>query len=155
MIKIKQLLFELLDKIEPNELLELRISKQYHAVYLANKESILPLAIEMRYEPEEEISLEEVYRQAFSERAIDEYEQKYVTDHTIMINERRYIIIEELIDFQLFDDYFTVTISNPDGTFTDYYKYDDIICIRIKHEGRNPIIKEYNTLNYKYKTNKR
>jgi hypothetical protein len=155
LIKIKKLLFELLDKIEPNELLELRISRQYNTVYLANKESILPLATEMRYQPEEENSLEEAYRQAFLEGAIGDRECKYIADHVVILNEKRYVIIEELIDFQLLDDYFTVTISNPEGTFTDYYKYSDIMSIRIKHEENNYIVKEYNTLNYKYKTNRK
>ena len=65
MILIKKLLFKLLDEIEPNDLLEVRMDKQYMNLLLANKKSILPLAIEMRPCRDNDEDLEEVYRQAF------------------------------------------------------------------------------------------
>ena len=49
MIIIKDLLFKLLDEIEPNELLEVKIGKSYYSVYVANKKSVLPLATEIKY----------------------------------------------------------------------------------------------------------
>ncbi len=154
MITIKDLLFKLLDEIEPNELLELKIFQSYGTVFVANKRSILPLATEMRYEPRSEESLEMIYRRAFSENIINEYEKNYVETHKVLINEKDYIIIEELIDVQYFDEYFLTTVSTPEGVFTNYYSYTDITSIRIVHKGMNSIVREFNTLNYKYKTNK-
>ena len=85
MIKIKTLLFKLLDEIEPNDLLELKF-RSYHSIFVANKKSILPLALEMRYDNVEETSLEQVYRDAFVEDRISEYENDFVMAATRIIN---------------------------------------------------------------------
>jgi hypothetical protein len=153
LIKIKTLLFKLLDEIEPNDLLELKF-KSYHNVFIANKKSILPLALEMRYDNIEERSLEQVYRDAFIEDRISEYENEFIMDHIVLLNEKKYIITEELIDIEYFDDYFAVTIASPNETSTNYYKYSDIVTIKVKHSNSNSIVKEYNSLNYKFRSNK-
>jgi hypothetical protein len=153
LIKIKTLLFKLLDEIEPNDLLELKF-KSYHNVFIANKKSILPLALEMRYDNIEERSLEQVYRDAFIEDRISEYENEFIMDHIVLLNEKKYIITEELIDIEYFDDYFAVTIASPNETSTNYYKYSDIVTIKVRHSNSNSIVKEYNSLNYKFRSNK-
>jgi hypothetical protein len=153
LIKIKTLLFKLLDEIEPNDLLELKF-RSYHSIFVANKKSILPLALEMRYDNIEERSLEQVYRDAFIEDRISEYENEFIMDHIVLLNEKKYIITEELIDIEYFDDYFAVTIASPNETSTNYYKYSDIVTIKVKHSNSNSIVKEYNSLNYKFRSNK-
>ena len=45
---MREILFKLLDEIEPNEILNVRVKGGYSTVFLANKASILPLAIDMR-----------------------------------------------------------------------------------------------------------
>jgi hypothetical protein len=45
---MRELLFKLLDEIEPNEVLNVRVKGGYGTVFLANIASILPLAIDMR-----------------------------------------------------------------------------------------------------------
>lgn len=153
MINIKTLLFKLLDEIEPNDLLELKF-RSYHSIFVANKKSILPLALEMRYDNIEETSLEQVYRDAFVEDRISKYENEFVMDHVVLLNEKKYIITEELIDIEYFDDYFAVTVATPHDTSTNYYKYTDIATIKVRHSTSNSIIKEYNSLNYKFRSNK-
>lgn len=154
MILIKELLFKLLDEIEPNDLLEVRMDKQYMNLLLANKKSILPLAVEMRACRDNDEDLEEVYRQAFCYDEISEYEERYISEHTILLNERKYVVVEELIDIEYADDYFAITTANPSGVSTNYFKYSNISSIKVAHELNNSAVKKYNALNYKFKSNK-
>jgi hypothetical protein len=154
LILIKELLFKLLDEIEPNDLLEVRMDKQYMNLLLANKKSILPLAIEMRPCRDNDEDLEEVYRQAFCYDEISEYEEQYISEHTILLNERKYVVVEELIDIEYADDYFAITTANPNGISTNYFQYSNISSIRVAHELKNSAVKQYNALNYKFKSNK-
>jgi hypothetical protein len=154
LIIIKELLFKLLDEIEPNDLLEVRMDKQYMNLLLANKKSILPLAIEMRACRDNDEDLEEVYRQAFCYDEISEYEERYISEHTILLNERKYVVVEELIDIEYADDYFAITTANPSGVSTNYFQYSNISSIKVAHESSNSAVKKYNTLNYKFKSNR-
>lgn len=154
MILIKELLFKLLDEIEPNDLLEVRMDKQYMNLLLANKKSILPLAIEMRPCRDDDENLEEVYRQAFYYDEVNEYEEQFILEHTILLNERKYVVIEELIDIEYADDYFAITTANPSGISTNYFQYSNISSIKVRHEPDNSVVKKYNALNYKFKSNK-
>ena len=154
MILIKELLFKLLDEIEPNDLLEVRMDKQYMNLFLANKKSILPLAIEMRLCRDNDEDLEEVYRQTFYYDEINEYEKQYILEHTILLNEQRYVVVEELIDIQYTDDYFAVTTANLSGVSTNYFQYSNISSIKVRHELNDSAVKKYNALNYKFKSNK-
>ena len=152
MIDIKELLFKLLDELEPNQILDIKVDYSY--IVLANKNSILPLAIEMREALTEEDDMRRAYRDAFNLRAQTTYEEKFIADHTIVFNDKRYVIYQELLDMQFHDEYFSVTIADPDGTHTTYYKYSDINVIKISHEKSRTIVDDYNTLNYKFKSNK-
>jgi hypothetical protein len=154
LIIIKELLFKLLDEIEPNDLLEVRMDKQYMNLLLANKKSILPLAIEMKVCRDNNEDLEEVYRQAFYYDDINEYEKQYILEHTILLDERKYVVTEELIDIEYADDYFAITTANPSGVSTNYFQYSNISSIKVAHESSNSAVKKYNTLNYKFKSNK-
>lgn len=154
MIIIKELLFKLLDEIEPNDLLEVRMDKQYLNLYLANKKSILPLAMEMRICRDEGENLEEIYRNTFFYDDVSEYEKQYILEHTILLDERKYVVTEELLDIIYADDYFAITTANPSGVSTNYFQYSDISSIKVAHESSNSAVKKYNTLNYKFKSNK-
>jgi hypothetical protein len=153
MIDIKELLFKLLDELEPNQTLDVKVDCFY--VVLANKNSILPLAIEMREAfTEEEDDMHRAYRDAFNLRTRTAYEEKFIADHTIVFNDKRYIIYQELLDMQFYDDYFSVTIATPEDTYTIYHKYNDINVIKVPHEKSKTIVDDYNALNYKFKSNK-
>ena len=105
MIDIKELLFKLLDELEPNQTLDVKVDCFYGV--LANKNSILPLAIERREAfTEEEDDMQRAYRDAFNLRTRTAYEEKFIADHTIVFNDKRYIIYQELLDMQFYDDYF-------------------------------------------------
>lgn len=123
-------------------------------LFLANKKSILPLAIEMRVCRDNDEDLEEVYRQAFYYDDVNEYEKQYILEHTILLNEQRYVVVEELIDIQYTDDYFAVTTANPSGISTNYFQYSNISSIKVRHESNDSAVKKYNALNYKFKSNK-
>ena len=153
MIDIKELLFKLLDELEPNQTLDIKVDYSY--IVLANKDSILPLAIEMREAfTEEENDMQRAYRDAFDLRTRTAYEEKFIADHTIVFNDKRYVIYQELLDMQFYDDYFSVTIATPEDTHTVYHKYDDINVIKVSHEKSKTIVDDYNTLNDKFKSNK-
>lgn len=154
MIIIKELLFQLLDELEPNELLQLKFSHDYHTVFVTPKESILPLATEMRRNHNEDANLVQVYREAFFNNDIDEYEFKYIENHTVHLNDKEFVITEELIDLEYKDDYFMIKIANSEGIYTEYYKYNDIMAIKKVNESSRSYLMEYNALNYKFKTNK-
>ena len=148
---MREILFKLLDEIEPNELLTIKFREGYGSIHLANKESTLPLAIEMTLVREQN-SLEEAYRE-FREDLINKYEENFIENHKIQLDNKNYIIYEELLDIEYFDDYFSVTISNIDGIFTSYYKYDDIINIRRNRKSERSYLQKYNKLLYQYNKN--
>lgn len=153
MIDIKELLFKLLDELEPNQTLDVKVDYSY--IVLANKDSILPLAIDMRESlTEEEDDMRRAYRDAFDLRTRTAYEEKFIADHTIVFNDKRYVIHQELLDMQFYDDYFSVTIATTENTYTLYHKYNDIDVIKVSHEKSNTIVDDYNALNYKFKSNK-
>ena len=153
MIDIKELLFKLLDELEPNQTLDIKVDYSY--IVLANKDSILPLAIDMRESlTEEEEDMRRAYRDAFDLRTRTAYEEKFIADHTIVFNDKRYVIHQELLDMQFYDDYFSVTIATTENTYTLYHKYNDINIIKVPHEKSKTIVDDYNALNYKFKSNK-
>jgi hypothetical protein len=154
LIIIKELLFQLLDELEPNELLQLKFSHNYHTVFVTPRESILPLATEMRRNYNEDTDLVQSYREAYFNNEIDEYEVKFIENHTIHLNDKEFTITEELIDLEYKDDYFMIKIANSEGIYTEYYKYNDIMAIKKVNESSRSYLMEYNALNYKFKTNK-
>ena len=154
MIIIKNLLFKLLDEIEPNELLEVKVGRAYHNIYVANVKSILPLATEIRYIDNDHSAIENAYMAFYDQRKLSEYELQYEKDHLIQLDDKEYLILEEIIDIEYKDNYFSVTSYNTHEISTVYCKYDDITAIRRVHESYNPILKKYNKLNYNLKTNR-
>ena len=154
MIIIKDLLFKLLDEIEPNELLEVKIGRSYHNVYVANVKSILPLATEIRYIDNDRSAIENAYMSFYDQRDQSQFELQYEKDHTIQFDDKEFIILEEIIDIEYKDDYFSITSYNTHEISTIYCKYEDITAIKRIHESYNPILDKYNKLNYKLKTNR-
>ena len=153
---MRDLLFKLLDEIEPNEVLNVRMKSGYGTVFLANKASILPLAIDMRRTQSHAEQLNIAYRELteFSTSPQYQYEEEYAENHKVVFNNVEYVIQEELLDIEYKDDYFAVTIGCPSGIKTSYYKYDSIVAIERIRETSCDYIVQYNKLNYQYKKNK-
>ena len=151
MIIIKTLLFKLLDEVEPNELLEIHFRNSYSTVFLANKKSILPLAISMhRVETD---SIADIYREVFQNRETA-YERNFIESHTVEINNIKYVIDEELLDIEFEEAHFSVTVATPTSIYTSYYRYDDITVIKRLHEKEDNTVQQYNSMNAKFKDNK-
>ena len=157
---MRDLLFKLLDEIEPNEILNIKMKSGYSTVFLANKASILPLAIDMRRNQSPSSRIAEQLNIAYSEFSDmvpvsqANYETDYYDNHKVIFNNVEYIIQEELLDIEYKDDYFAVTIGCPNGIKTSYYKYDSIVAIERIRETSCDYIVQYNKLNYQYKKNK-
>jgi hypothetical protein len=147
---MREILFKLLDEIEPNELLKVSFRAGYGSIYLANKQSTLPLATEMTL-LRERSSLEEAYREY--DDYDYEYEDNFLDNHKIQLDNKNYLICEELLDIEYFDDYFSVTVSTPGGIDTIYHKYDDIITIRRNRKSGQDYLQKYNKLLYQYHKN--
>jgi cation transport regulator ChaB len=157
---MRDLLFKLLDEIEPNEVLNVRMKSGYGTVFLANKASILPLAIDMRRTQSHSSIIAEQLNMAYNDFADissspqHQYEEEYTDNHKVVFNNVEYVIQEELLDIEYKDDYFAVTIGCPSGIKTSYYKYDSIVAIERIRETSVDYIVQYNKLNYQYKKNK-
>ena len=158
---MRDLLFKLLDEIEPNEVLNVKTKSGYGTVFLANKASILPLAIDMRRTQSPSSRIAEQLNMAYGEVLADlssspqhQYEEEYAENHKVIFNNIEYVIQEELLDIEYKDDYFAVTIGCPSGIKTSYYKYDSIVAIERIRETSCDYIVQYNKLNYQYKKNK-
>ena len=150
---------KLLDEIEPNEVLNVRMKSGYGTVFLANKASILPLALDMRriHSHTSSMNALNVAYSEFSDLMPPsqlDYEKDYEDSHKVIFNNIEYMIQEELLDIEYHDDYFAVTISCPNGIKTSYYKYDSIVAIERIRETATDYIIQYNKLNYQYKKNK-
>ena len=154
MIIIKELLFKLLDEIEPNELLEVKVGRSYHNIYVANVKSVLPLATEIRYIDNDRSAIENAYRAFYDDRKPSQYESQYEKDHLVQLDDKEFLILEEIMDIEYKDNYFSVTSNNTHEVSTIYCKYEDITAIKRVHDSYNPIINKYNKLNYNLKTNR-
>lgn len=152
MIIIKKILFKLLDEIEPNELLEIKIGNSYPGVYVANNKSIMPLAYEMK-RIHARTDIEFAYRDFYQDRERSTYEIQYEKDHMVQLDGKDYMIVGEILDIEYKDDYFCVTMANPYEIATHYYLYNEISAIKKVHESPESTIK-YNKINYNLKTNK-
>ena len=102
---MRDLLFKLLDEIEPNEVLNVRVKGEYGTVFLANKASILPLAIDMRRTQSPSSRIAEQLNMAYSEFAADissspqhQYEEEYTDNHKVVFNNVEYIILRNSLN---------------------------------------------------------
>ena len=142
MIKIKELLFELLEKIRPNELLRINIGASYDSIVICNKESLFPLASELK-------TIDSYDREFFRENPY--VNNDYVDSHTIEMNDVSYLICEEILYVEFCDKHFVIITTNPERTQETYVNYDSIRTITRFNNKMNDILNEYNALNYQLK----
>ena len=147
---MKKVLFDLLNDIEPYQVIKLAIGN--NEIYVCRDDALFPMAVRfIEYEPEMEQS-NYFYSYDISD-SID-----YVKTHKIMLNDSEYLIETEIVDVKYYDNYFYVVLGCVGGTSTHYIPYSSISYMSIYNSNSisvcsKPVI-SYNKIQYElYKGN--
>ncbi len=169
---MKKVLFEVLNKIEPYDILEISTSRDYH-IELCRADSVFPLACNLErvsgyedmYRREYDYALEasdfrltpggtsttannnDSIRDFLAERRNNR--NRYMEDHTIELNGLKFIIMTEILNIKYEEEHVEVQYSSREGKLTLYFLYSDIKSIRYRENGEfiNDL-KEYNAMQY-------
>ena len=169
---MKKILFEVLNKMEPYDILEISTSRDYH-IELCRADAIFPLACNL----ERLSGYEDMYRREYdyaleaadfrltppSEASITEdhdsirdymllrnrNRNKYIEDHTIELNGLKFVIMNEILDIKYEEEHIEVQYSSREGKITLYFLYSDIKSIRYRENGESvDDLKEYNSIQH-------
>ena len=142
---MKELLFNLLEEIKPNELVYISTSTGSRTV-ICREDSCFPVATSMHF-----ISGLENLSANYLSEYMDPISQKsvidYKTKHTIELDGRKYLIDNEILNMKYHDNFMEITEENESHMITRYIFYNTITEIYIVKEG-NEILKQYNEMNY-------
>ena len=150
----KELLFKILDELEPNQIVGVSFTGQnYCSIHLCNKKSLMPVVTGLDRISPYENEYRDFYRPVPTSDYDDEANNRppYIN---VELDGIEYRIIEEIRDIQFKEDYVIVTFWNPDGEQTYYHFYEDIITFRTYNKINDTPLIKLNKLNYLYKTNK-
>lgn len=150
---IKEILFQLLDEIEPYELLYLFNNKSYCPRVVCSNKSILPIAIEIRKAsnfPEEE---ELAYLREFTSKEEQDNIMKYKNDNTVLIDDEKYLVTEKILYIKYYDNYYEIVIQDQESTYTVYETYDSIQNIKRVNMSNGKLL-DYNKMIYEININK-
>ena len=173
---MKKLLFEILDKIEPYDILEISTTRDYH-IELCRADAVFPLAcnlerisgFETLYRREYESTIEAASFRLTSDEitvstdnssvrnnTISNYIQernnirnRYIEDHTIELNGLKFVIMTEILSIKYGEEHIEIQYSSREGKLTLYFLYSDIKSIRYRENGESvDDLKEYNAMQY-------
>ena len=173
---MKKLLFEILDKIEPYDILEISTTRDYH-IELCRADAVFPLAcnlerisgFESLYRHEYESAIEAASFRLTSDEitvstdnssvrnnTISNYIQernnirnRYIEDHTIELNGLKFVIMTEILSIKYGEEHIEIQYSSREGKLTLYFLYSDIKSIRYRENGESvDDLKEYNAMQY-------
>ena len=173
---MKKLLFEILDKIEPYDILEISTTRDYH-IELCRADAVFPLAcnlerisgFETLYRHEYESAIEAASFRLTSDEitistdnssvrnnTISNYIQerhnmrnRYIEDHTIELNGLKFVIMTEILSIKYGEEHIEIQYSSREGKMTLYFLYSDIKSIRYRENGETvDDLKEYNAMQY-------
>ena len=173
---MKKLLFEILDKIEPYDILEISTTRDYH-IELCRADAVFPLAcnlerisgFESLYRHEYESAIEAASFRLTSDEitvstdnssvrnnTISNYIQernnirnRYIEDHTIELNGLKFVIMTEILSIKYGEEHIEIQYSSREGKLTLYFLYSDIKSIRYRENGETvDDLKEYNAMQY-------
>ena len=150
---IKELLFQLLDEIEPYELLYLFNNKSYCPRAVCSNKSILPIAIEIRkansFTDEDELT----YLREFASKDEQDNIIRYKNDNTILIDDEKYLVTEKILYIKYYDNYYEIVIQDQESTYTVYETYDSIQNIKRVNISNGKLL-DYNKMIYEININK-
>jgi hypothetical protein len=150
---IKEILFQLLDEIEPYELLYLFNNKSYCPRVVCSNKSLLPIATEIRKAstfPEED---ELAYLREFTSEEEQNNIINYKNDNTVLINNEKYLITEKILYIKYYDSYYEIVVQDQESTYTVYETYDSIQNIKRVNISNGKLL-DYNKMIYEININK-
>ena len=141
---MKQLLFNLLNTVEPYQVIKLAIGN--NEIYVCREDALFPVAVRfIDYEPEMEQS-----NYFYSYEIENSF--AYVSSHKVMLNNNEYLIDTEIVDVKYYDDYFYVVLGCVGGTSTHYIPYSSISYISIYDSNTmatcSKLVINYNKIQY-------
>lgn len=141
---MKDILFDVLNKIEPYKIIKLNIGN--NEIYVCREDSCFPMAIRfLDYEPEMEHAN---YFYSYNE----EYSLEYVKTHKITLDNTDFLIESEILNVEYYDKYFYVTLNSVGGISTHYIPYDSVSYISIYDTyamaSSSKLVVNYNKIQY-------
>lgn len=140
---IKELLFDILDTLQPHEILKLSLNN--NDVYVCRQDAYLPLAVgSLRYEPEME-------QENYFYGSI--HTQDYVKTHKFIINDMEFVIDSEITYIKYAEDHIHLIVQGIDMIQEHFIPYTAINLISKLNTGCynrncNSYTREYNKIQY-------
>ena len=147
---MKKILFEILNDIEPYQVITVSIHHDYWT--LCREDAIFPLATCIK-RSDSPFNTGNIFRSFINEETASHYEN-YDLNHTIEYNEKKILIEKEILDIKYTNEYIKLTTQNQDGINTNYINYNSIDFIKIKNVIADDLLEEYNKLQYEISINK-
>ena len=141
---MKDILFDVLNKIEPYKIIKLNIGN--NEIYVCREDSCFPMAIRfLDYDPEMEHTN---YFYSYNE----EHSLGYVKTHKITLDDTDFLIESEILNVEYYDKYFYVTLNSVGGISTHYIPYDSVSYISIYDTyamaSSSKLVVNYNKIQY-------
>ncbi len=141
---MKEVLFDLLEKIEPYNLIKLSIGN--NEMYVCRDNAYFPMAVRfLEYEPEMSRSN---YFYTYEPNDVT----GYVDSHKITLDNNDYLIETELTTVEYYDDHIYIELNGIVGTSKYYVSYDSINYMSISSSNTmaasSRLVMQYNKLQY-------
>lgn len=141
---MKDILFDVLNKIEPYKIIKLNIGN--NEIYVCREDSYFPMAIRfLDYESEME---QTNYFYSYNE----EHSLEYVKTHKITLDDTDFLIESEILNVEYYDKYFYVALNTVGGISTHYIPYDSVSYISIYDTyamaSGSKLVVNYNKIQY-------
>lgn len=150
---MKKVLFDILNEIQPYELITVCINHDYWT--LCRQDAIFPLAIDLkRIDSSFTINIQDRYLFNGLDEEIANNIIQYESDHTIEYDNKKFVIEREILSIEYEDDYIKLSVQSEDGILTNYINYNSIDYIRLKTSAADNLLEKYNELQYMIANNK-
>ncbi len=149
---MKEVLFEVLKKIEPYQFITVSINHDYWT--LCREDAIFPLAtcVKRKDNPFNLRSHYSIFDAVDADTA-ESYE-KYESEHTIEYNGINIVVEKEILEIEYADTHIKLVTQTSDGINTTYVNYRSIDYIKVKDIVTDRLVEDYNRLQYEISINK-
>ena len=149
---MKEVLFEVLKKIEPYQFITVSINHDYWT--LCREDAIFPLATSVKRK-DNPFNLRSHYSifDAVDADTAESYE-KYESEHTIEYNGINIVVEKEILEIEYADTHIKLVTQTSDGINTTYVNYRSIDYIKVKDIVTDRLVEDYNRLQYEISINK-
>ena len=150
---MKKMLKDVLNSIEPHQLITVSIRHDYWT--LCREDAVFPLAISVKRLE----SLSYIFRSSYSmidgiTPDVAEHYNQYDVDHTVEFDGVKMTIEREILNIEYHDNYIKLVTKDADNEQTMFINYDSIDFIRIREKTADNLLERFNKFQYEVSINK-